>query len=47
VEIQFARGRSQVVWVRTSNEPATFSVTVRQAPAKVLLDPHYSVLRRP
>jgi aminopeptidase N len=47
VEIQFARGKSLVHWVRTSNEPVTFSVTVRQPPLRVLLDPHYSVLRRP
>lgn len=46
VEIQIARGRPIVQWVRTSSEPATFSVALKQAPSKVTLDPAYSVLRR-
>jgi hypothetical protein len=37
VEIHFARGNSQTVWVRTSNEPASFSVTVKQTPVRVTL----------
>jgi len=47
VEIQLARGKSVVQWVRTSSEPATFTVPVRQAPLKVSLDPHCGILRRP
>lgn len=46
VEIQFAKGKPVVKWVRTANGPAPFSVPVRQAPAKVLLDPGGAVLRR-
>jgi hypothetical protein len=37
VEIQFAKGPSQTVWVRTSNDPVAFSVTVKQAPVRVSL----------
>jgi len=37
VEIQFAKGAPQIVWVRTSNEPAPFSVTVKQPPVRVSL----------
>jgi aminopeptidase N len=43
VEIQFAKGASQTVWVRTSSDPVSFSVAVKQAPAKVMLGA-YSVL---
>jgi len=32
--------------VRTVNGSAPFSVTVRQAPSKVILDPDNSVLRK-
>jgi aminopeptidase N len=35
VEIQFAKGPSQTIWVRTSNEAVPFSVTVKQAPVRV------------
>lgn len=35
VEIQFAKGASQTIWVRTSNEPASFSATVKQVPVRV------------
>lgn len=42
VEIQFARG-AQTVWVRTSNEPADFSATLKQAPTRVEI-PAASVL---
>jgi hypothetical protein len=45
VEIQFSRGK-QVHWVRTSSEPVEFSVPVKQAPVRVLLDPHFATLRR-
>jgi hypothetical protein len=37
VEIQFAKGAPQTVWVRTSSEPVSFSVTVKQAPVRVSL----------
>lgn len=37
VEIQFAKGPAQIVWVRSSNEAAAFSVTVKTAPVKVSL----------
>jgi hypothetical protein len=43
VEIQFAKGAPQTVWVRTSSDPVSFSVAVKQAPAKVMLGA-YSVL---
>jgi aminopeptidase N len=46
VEIQIAKGRSIMQWVRTSSEPSTFTVSLRQPPSKVTLDPSYSVLRR-
>ncbi len=37
VEIQFAKGPAQIVWVRSSNEGAAFSVTLKAAPVKVVL----------
>jgi aminopeptidase N len=37
VEIQFVKGPSQTVWVRTSNDPVAFSATVKQAPVRVSL----------
>jgi aminopeptidase N len=37
VEIQFAKGAPQIVWVRTSNDPVSFSVTVKQPPVRVSL----------
>jgi len=43
VEIQFAKGAPQTVWVRSSSEPVPFSVTVKKAPVRVGL-PAYSVL---
>jgi aminopeptidase N len=46
VEIQFPKGKPVVHWVRTVNGSAPFSVTVRQAPSKVILDPDNSVLRK-
>jgi Peptidase family M1 domain len=45
IEIQFAKGK-QIHWVQSADEPVSFSVAVRQAPAKVLLDPAMSVLKR-
>lgn len=46
VEIQVARGQTVTEWVRTGDEPAHFTVSLKQPPAKVSLDPHYAVLRR-
>jgi aminopeptidase N len=45
VEIQFARGRPVTEWVRASKDPVTFTVALKQAPAKVVLDPRNGVLR--
>jgi aminopeptidase N len=46
VEIRTAPGRSITEWVRTGNEPATFSVPLKQPPLKVVLDPNHAVLRK-
>jgi peptidase M1-like protein len=35
VEIRFAKGAPQTVWVRTSNDPVSFSATLKQAPLRV------------
>jgi len=37
VEIQFAKGPPQIVWVRSSSEGTPFSVTLKQAPARVVI----------
>jgi hypothetical protein len=47
VEIQTGRGQTLTKWVRSSNEPVTFTVELKQPPVRVTLDPHYAVLRRP
>ena len=46
VEIQLARGQSVTRWIASSSEPVTFTVALKQAPLKVVLDPHNAVLRR-
>jgi aminopeptidase N len=46
VEIQVARGHTITQWVRSANDPVTFTVPLKQPPLKVTLDPHYAVLRR-
>jgi hypothetical protein len=46
VEIQTGRGQNITRWVRSSNEPETFTVDLKQPPVKVTLDPHFAVLRR-
>jgi len=46
VEIQIARGKSVIQWVRTSETPATFSVALKAPPLKVTLDPHHALLRK-
>ena len=47
VEIQTGHGHNLVEWVRTSDEPATFSVTLAAPPLRVTLDPYRAVLRKP
>lgn len=44
VQIQFAKGAPQTVWVRTSSEPASFSATLKQPPARVEIPAGASVL---
>ena len=46
VEIQLPQGRAITRWVHSSGERETFTVDLPQPPLKVLLDPHYAVLRR-
>jgi hypothetical protein len=46
VEIQLARGRTLVHWVKSNSDPVTFTVPLTQAPLKVTLDPKHGVLRR-
>jgi aminopeptidase N len=46
VEIQVARGRNVIQWVRSANTPVTFSMALKASPLKVALDPHHAVLRR-
>ena len=45
VEIQFAK-RKQITWVETANEPASFSMTISEAPVRVALDPASDILRK-
>jgi hypothetical protein len=47
VEVQTGRGRTITHWVRSANEPVTFTVSLPQQPLKVTLDPRHAVLRRP
>ena len=44
VEVHFARGPVITQWVRTSNEPAQFSISVKQAPVKVVIPAGTGVL---
>jgi len=44
VEIHFRAGKPVVQWVKTDSEPAHFSVTLKQAPLRVALDPSDSIL---
>jgi len=46
IEVQYAKARPIVHWVRSSDGAVPFNLTVRQAPSKVVLDPASSVLRR-
>jgi aminopeptidase N len=44
LEIQFAKGPPQVIWVDTSNDGASFSATLKQAPVKVSIPAGRGVL---
>jgi hypothetical protein len=44
VEIQFRSGKPLVHWVKTDSAPVRFSVTLKQAPLRVLLDPGDALL---
>ena len=44
VDIQFAKGAPQTVWVRTSSDPVPFSATLKQAPVRVEIRTGASVL---
>jgi hypothetical protein len=44
VEIQFGKAKAVTRLLRTGSEPAVFTIALRQAPAKVVLDPGNSVL---
>lgn len=44
VEIHAGRGQPVVRWVRTGDEPVSFTVDLKQTPVRVLLDPGNSVL---
>jgi aminopeptidase N len=46
VEIQFGKGPAVTKWIASSSEPATFTMTLKQAPSKVTLDPKNAVLKR-
>jgi aminopeptidase N len=35
IEVQFAKGPAQTIWIETSNAGATFSATLKQPPARV------------
>ena len=37
IEIQFARGAPQTIWVRTAGDSASFSATLRQPPVRVAI----------
>lgn len=44
VEIQFVKGSALTVWVRTSNQPASFSATLKQPPSHVAIQAGINVL---
>ena len=44
VEIQFAKGAAQTVWVRTSSDPVPFSATLKQPPVRVYIPAGVNVL---
>ena len=46
VEIKVAGAKTITHWVRSANDPVSFTVALKQAPQKVTLDPHHAVLRK-
>ena len=44
VEIQFAKGAPQVVWVRTGSHSTAFAATVRQNPVRAVIPAGTNVL---
>jgi hypothetical protein len=44
VEVQFVKGAPQTIWVRTANDGASFSATLKQAPLRVILPAGTGVL---
>jgi hypothetical protein len=46
VEIQFRRGKPLTVWLPASGEPAPFTIPVREAPSRVVVNPGNAVLVR-
>lgn len=46
LEIQFAKGAAQTIWVRTSSEPASFSVRLKQPPQHVVVSAGVLASRR-
>jgi len=46
VEIRLAPGHSMTQWVRSSSDPVTFTVPLKQPPLKVALDPNHGLLRK-
>jgi aminopeptidase N len=44
VEIQFAKGAPQIVWVRTANDATNFSVTLKQPPVRAVIPTGTGVL---
>ena len=46
VEIRFPRGPAIVKWIASASDPVTFSMTLKQMPSKVVLDPRNAVLKQ-
>ena len=46
IEIRTAPGKTVTHWVRSFNEPVTFTLPLKQPPLKVALDPNHALLRR-
>jgi hypothetical protein len=39
VEVQFAKGGTQIIWVSSSSDPTPFSATLKQLPSRVAIAP--------
>lgn len=39
VEVQFAKGGTQTIWISTSSDPTPFSATLKKAPLRVVIAP--------